>query len=40
MKASHNTNADNSAAKQAALDAMMPQLQGEIKKGVDFVKGA
>ena len=25
---------------KAALDAMMPQLQGEIKKGVDFVKGA
>jgi len=25
---------------QAALDAMIPQLQGEIKKGIDFVKGA
>ena len=25
---------------QAALDAMMPQLEAEIKKGVEFVKGA
>jgi malate dehydrogenase len=28
------------AYEQANLDAMIPQLQGEIKKGIDFVKGA
>ena len=29
-----------SAYEQSALDAMMPQLESEIKKGVDFIKGA
>merc|ERR1712216_931311 len=28
------------AYEQANLDAMIPQLQGEVKKGIDFVKGA
>ena len=28
------------AYEQANLDVMIPQLQGEIKKGIDFVKGA